>query len=112
SGCRNRQAGYQRDRHVNLRRRAFCENVGARRRTVCWFPLTRVSGATERWRNHRGLPAASDLPSTAQKGNLLMNARRISSAFILTAVMWCTSELVHGQSADAHASASFSAVEV
>jgi hypothetical protein len=41
-----------------------------------------------------------------------MNARRISSAFILTAVMWCTSELLHGLSADAHAYASFSAVEV
>jgi hypothetical protein len=41
-----------------------------------------------------------------------MNARRISSAFSLIAVMWSTSELVHGQSADAHASASFSAVEV
>ena len=41
-----------------------------------------------------------------------MNARRISSAVILTAVMWCTSELMHGLSADAHAYASFSAVEV
>ena len=41
-----------------------------------------------------------------------MNTRRISSAFILTAVMWCTSERIHGQSADAHAYASFSAVEV
>ena len=41
-----------------------------------------------------------------------MNARRISSAFILIAVMWSTSELLHGQAADAHASASFSAVEV
>ena len=49
-----------------------------------------------------------------------MNARRIFSAFILTVVMWCTSELTHGQSADlthgqfaaAHAYASFSAVEV
>ena len=41
-----------------------------------------------------------------------MNARRISSAFILIAVMWSTSERLHGQAADAHASASFSAVEV
>ena len=41
-----------------------------------------------------------------------MNARRMSSAVILTAVMWCTSELMHGLSADAHAYASFSAVEV
>jgi hypothetical protein len=41
-----------------------------------------------------------------------MNARRVSAAFILTAVMWGPSELLHGQSADAPASASFSAVEV
>jgi hypothetical protein len=41
-----------------------------------------------------------------------MNARRISSAFILTAVMWCTSDPLHGQSADAHAYAPFSAVNV
>ena len=41
-----------------------------------------------------------------------MNARRISSAVILTTGMWSTSELLHGQSADAHASAPFSAMEV
>jgi hypothetical protein len=41
-----------------------------------------------------------------------MNARRISSAFILIAVLWCTPELLHGQSADAHAPAALSAVEV
>jgi hypothetical protein len=41
-----------------------------------------------------------------------MNARRISSAFILTAVLWCTPELLHCQSVAAHASASSSAVEV
>ena len=41
-----------------------------------------------------------------------MPARRISAAVILTTVMWCTSEPLHGQSADAHANASFSAVEV
>lgn len=41
-----------------------------------------------------------------------MNARRISSAFILIAVMWGTPELLHGQSVAAHASASSSAVEV
>ena len=41
-----------------------------------------------------------------------MNARRISSAVIFITVMWCTPERLHGQSADAHAYASFSAVEV
>jgi hypothetical protein len=41
-----------------------------------------------------------------------MNARRISSAFILITVMWSTPELLHGQSAGAHADASFSAVQV
>jgi hypothetical protein len=41
-----------------------------------------------------------------------MNARRISSAVILTAVVWCTLERVHGQSAHPQAYASFSAVEV
>jgi len=41
-----------------------------------------------------------------------MNARRISSAVILTAGIWCTPQHLHGQSADAHASAAFSAVEV
>jgi hypothetical protein len=40
-----------------------------------------------------------------------MNAR-ISSAIILTAVTWCTPELLHGQSAAPHGDASFSAVEV
>ena len=41
-----------------------------------------------------------------------MNVRRISSAFILTAVAWCTSEHVPVQSADLQADTSFSAVEV
>jgi hypothetical protein len=41
-----------------------------------------------------------------------MNTRRIPSAFILIAVMWLTSGLLHGQSADAQASAPFLAVEV
>ena len=41
-----------------------------------------------------------------------MNARRISSAIILTAVTWCTPEVLHGQSTAAHVAASFSAAEV
>ena len=41
-----------------------------------------------------------------------MNARRICSAVILTTGIWCTPQRLHGQSADAHASAAFSAVEV
>ena len=41
-----------------------------------------------------------------------MNARRISSAVILTTGIWCTPQHLHGQSADAHAYAAFSAVEV
>jgi hypothetical protein len=41
-----------------------------------------------------------------------MNARRIFSAVILTAVLWCPSELIHGQSTSPPAYTSFSAVQV
>ena len=41
-----------------------------------------------------------------------MNVRRISTAIILTTVLWCTPEHLHGQSAGAHAEATMLAGEV
>jgi hypothetical protein len=41
-----------------------------------------------------------------------MKVRSISTAIILTTVIWCTPEHLHGQSAGAHADATFSAGEV